>query len=209
MTCISMILAGCLGGGGGGKAELGGGRRSDVNRPPVISGSPATLTLPDLGYSFRPKTSDADGDRLSFSITNKPAWAYFDPQTGRLYGTPHAGYVGIYQRIEISVSDGKARDSLPAFDLEVSQTADGSVTLSWLPPTENANGSPLTDLKGYRIYCGTSRDRLNRVKVINNPGITSYVVENLSPATWYFAMSSVSKRGKESARSAVVSKEVG
>ena len=29
------------------------------------------------------------------------------------------------------------------------------VTLSWDPPTTNADGTPLTDLAGYKVYYGT------------------------------------------------------
>ena len=29
---------------------------------------------------------------------------------------------------------------------------DGEITISWKPPTENEDGTPLTDLEGYNIY---------------------------------------------------------
>jgi hypothetical protein len=47
------------------------------------------------------------------------------------------------------------------------------------------------------------------VIVLNNPGLMRYVVENLSPATWHFAMTSFNRRGRESRRSATVSRNVG
>ena len=31
--------------------------------------------------------------------------------------------------------------------------------------------------------------------VVNNPGLTRYVIENLTPARWYFSMTSVNSRG--------------
>ncbi len=46
------------------------------------------------------------------------------------------------------------------FDITVNQIALGSATLSWKPPTENADGSALTNLAGYRIYYGRNRDNL-------------------------------------------------
>jgi len=84
----------------------------------------------------------------------------------------------------------------------------GSATLSWYPPTANADGSALGNLAGYRIYYGTSAQRLNRTIVIDNPGLTRYVVENLSSSKWHFAMTSYNADGKESERSVTVSKKV-
>ena len=83
------------------------------NTPPTISGRPlSTVQLGSL-YSFTPAASDADGDELTFSITNKPSWAQFDSRSGRLRGTPTANsHVGSSSVIRISVSDGRASVSL-------------------------------------------------------------------------------------------------
>src|SRR5256885_10347350 len=35
-------------------------------------------------------------------------------------------------------------------------TAATSVSLAWQPPTQNSNGTPITDLAGYRIHYGTA-----------------------------------------------------
>ncbi len=67
-------------------------------------------------------------------------------------------------------------------------------------------GPALRDLAGYRIYVGQSANALNRMIPLNNAGLTRYVIEDLSPARWHFAMTSVNSRGRESQRSAVVSK---
>jgi hypothetical protein len=85
---------------------------------------------------------------------------------------------------------------------------DGSASLSWNPPTENADGSTMSDLAGYRIYYGKSPKKLNKTIVIDNPGLTRYVVENLAAAKWHFSMTSVNSSGKESARSKTVSKKI-
>ena len=52
---------------------------SAPNRPPVISGSPATSVTVGQAYSFTPTASDPDGQALSFSIANRPSWATFRP----------------------------------------------------------------------------------------------------------------------------------
>ena len=206
-TFVSLILGGCLGSGGGGGSTAGV-RQSGTNQAPTISGTPPASVTPGEKYAFQPEAADSDGDTLSFTIAQMPAWASFDNVTGRLSGTPQAGDAGQHSGITITVSDGKRSTSLPAFDISVLQSAAGSVTLSWLPPTENADGSALTNLAGYRIHFGRSVDAMNRVIVLGNPGLTRHVVENLSPATWYFAMTSINAKGKESKRSTVVSKTV-
>lgn len=67
----------------------------------------------------------------------------------------------------------------------------GSVTLSWTPPTMNDDGSPLK-LTGYRIYWGPSDDDFTHSVVVDNPGLTRYVVDQLAGGTWYFVATALS-----------------
>jgi hypothetical protein len=90
----------------------------------------------------------------------------------------------------------------------VTPAATGSVTLSWLPPVENTDGSPLVDLAGYRVYQGTSAASLSPTVRIASPGITRIVVDGLSSGTHYFAVSAFAVSGAESALSAVGSKRI-
>ncbi|HSN72239.1 MAG TPA: putative Ig domain-containing protein, partial [Steroidobacteraceae bacterium] len=92
---------------------------AEPNSPPAISGTPAGSVTAGQAYGFRPNASDADGDTLTFSIRNKPAWASFSASTGALSGTPTDSAVGVHSGIEISVSDGKDTAALPAFSVEV------------------------------------------------------------------------------------------
>ncbi len=178
------------------------------NTAPKISGTPLKSINASSAYSFQPTASDANGDKLTFSIGNRPSWASFSTSTGKLAGTPTAAQVGTYSGIAISVSDGKASASLPTFSIAVVQNSNGAVTLSWTPPTQNTDGSVLTNLSGYRIYYGTSSTTLNQTITLNNPGLSAYVIQNLSPATYYFALKSLTSSGKESAFSPKVSKTV-
>ena len=84
---------------------------------PQISGSPSTTAVVGAWYAFTPRASDADGDSLRFTIGNKPAWATFDPATGRLSGTPKS--VGTFADIKIRVTDGAYYRALPAFSIVV------------------------------------------------------------------------------------------
>jgi hypothetical protein len=149
-------------------------------------------------YDFAPNASDPDGDSLTFTITNKPNWARFDSRTGRLSGQPTLGNVGSISNIVISVSDGKASRSLRAFSVTVSQAALGNVTLSWVAPTQNADGSALTDLAGYKIFYGTSSGTYDHEIRLDNASMTTHVVDNLVPDTYYFAATSFNSSGVES-----------
>jgi hypothetical protein len=140
---------------------------------------------------------------LTFRIENRPVWATFESTTGRLHGRPSASDIGQYTDIAISVTDGSASAALDPFSLTVNQLAIGSVTLSWVPPTTNSDGTAINDLAGYRIYYGQRSDTLDETIVIANPGTSRWVVEDLTPATWYFSMASYDSAGLESERTRV------
>jgi hypothetical protein len=133
-----------------------------------------------------------------FGITGRPAWAAFDAATGTLYGTPGPADVATYANIVISVSDGRATARLPAFSIAVQAYSFGSVTVSLTPPTENTDGTALTNLAGYRLYWGRQPSGYTSSIGITNPGITAYVVENLASGTYYFAATAVNGSGVES-----------
>jgi hypothetical protein len=182
---------------------------SSTNKPPTISGTPTTTVKTGSLYSFTPTAKDPEGKTLTFSVTNKPGWAAFSTTTGRLSGTPSSAQTGTYSNIGIKVSDGSLTASLPAFSIVVSSTTTtGNATLSWTPPTRNTDGSTLTNLAGYRILYGTSATALTRTIQVANPGISSYVVENLAAGKWYFSVRSYSSSGAESVASNPVSRTV-
>jgi hypothetical protein len=174
---------------------------SSTNRAPVISGTPSTSVMQGTGYSFQPTASDADSDPLTFSITNAPSWATFSTTTGRLQGTPTASNVGTFSNIAIRVSDGKMTTALASFNITVLAVASGSATLSWTPPTLNTDGSPLTNLAGYRVYWGPAAGNYPNSVTLSNAGLTSYVVSNLAPGTYHFVVAARNSAGAESAMS--------
>ena len=174
---------------------------------PTISGTPAGSISVSGKYSFVPTAADPDGDALTFTVQNKPAWAAFDAATGTLSGTPAASDINSYANIVISVSDGKNTVSLPAFAIAVTQVSNGNIVLSWTPPTQNMDESALNNIANYRIYYGTDPNQLDKMIVVDK-GATSYVVENLSPAEWHFAVSAVTTEAFESDLSNMVAKTV-
>ena len=179
-----------------------------ANPPPTISGTPATSANAGTAYSFTPTAADPNGNPLTFSIQNPPSWASFNTQSGNLSGTPGSGDAGTYSNIIISVSDGTSTASLAAFSIIVTQVANGSATVSWSAPTQNTDGSALTNLAGFNIYYGTSASNLNQSVQIANPGLTTYALGNLAPGAWYFAVNAYTTAGAESALSSIASKTI-
>jgi len=174
----------------------------EPNTPPAISGRPEPRASVDRSYRFTPTAIDAEGDTLGFSIRNKPVWADFDRTTGRLSGTPSTSDVGEYRDIVISVSDGRETTSLAPFSVRVEALGTGSVVLSWQPPTQREDGTVLVGLSGYRLFFGRNSRQYTEEVRIDNPAITSYMVDNLAAGTWYFAMTAFDREGLESDLSA-------
>ena len=153
--------------------------------------------------------SDPDGNTLTYSIVNRPSWATFSSSTGRLTGTPSSSVAGMtFSGITISVSDGTATASLAPFSITVTQSTSGSATLSWQPPTTNTDGSPLTNLSGYRVSYGTISRQYDQSLSLPDAALTSVVLENLSSGTWYFSVKALTSTGAESDFSAEASKTI-
>ena len=217
----SLIIAGVLTGcGGGGSSNSGsasttgtsnGSTNAVASSQPSIQGSaPGTATV-GQSYNFQPQASGPGS--LSFTISNKPAWATFNASTGQLSGTPSASDVGTDSNIEISVTDGTSVVSLPTFNItvgsmSVAQGGPGTVTLTWQPPTQNSDGSPLTSLAGYNIYYGTASQSYFQTVKLSNPGLSNYVVQNLPAGTYYFAIAAVDSSGAQSSFSPEVAAAV-
>ncbi len=74
------------------------------------------------------------------------------------------------------------------------------VSLDWVAPTENVDGTPLTDLTAYRIYYGAGSRSYDDVLDLPDPAATSYTVDLVS-GTYYVAMTAIDGDGNESAYS--------
>jgi Calx-beta domain len=181
------------------------------------SGSPQGSVT--VGYTTVDVTGTAGVDYVatSGSVTwqdgEASAQTVTVPVTGLASGTSFA--------VALTSVEGEADFGTPAFaTVEVGTTAsnassnsgisDGtstttSITLSWLAPSRNANGTALTNLAGYNIYYGTNAAALTQKVSVDTTGILAYVIPGLYPGTWYFAVTSINAWGLESSPSALVS----
>ena len=204
-TITLLALAGCGGTGGyienappsSGETPPPTSNAGGPNAAPTISGTPSTSVVPGDSYTFRPTATDPNGDSITFEIQNRPSWASFDAATGRLSGTPTPAEVGTYQGVVISAYDGTLRTSLQAFSISVAEGGVGNASLAWSAPTLRSDGTALTNLAGYRIYYGRASNTFAYNVSLTNAGLTSYVIDNLSGGTWYFAISAVDSAGQE------------
>jgi Putative Ig domain len=177
-----------------------------VLAPLTISGTPVLQVVAGSPYSFVPSTNAASGAALTFTVQNAPPWAALNPATGELAGT--AAQAGTFSNIVIGVSDGSASASLPPFTISVNQVSNGTAALTWTPVTSNTDGSMLTDVAGYRVHYGTSANAMNTVVELANPSLTTYLVTNLSPGTWYFGVTAYASDGTENTVSNIGQKTI-
>jgi hypothetical protein len=83
-------------------------------------------------------------------------------------------------------------------------SGDATATLTWAAPTTNVDGTPLTDLAGYKIYYGTEPGVYTSVDVGK---VTTYVVTGLTKGQiYYFTVTDYDTNGIESDFSVVASK---
>jgi hypothetical protein len=87
-------------------------------------------------------------------------------------------------------------------------TAIGSAELAWEMPTENTNGTPLTDLAGYTVVYGPTPGSMDSRVHLTDIDSTSYVINGLGQGTWYFAVLSYTVSGANSALSNIASKTI-
>jgi hypothetical protein len=204
-------IASVFNGGGnidGGDSSGGSSNAGPGDSPPKISGSPREAVKIGDTYSFTPTVVEHDGDALTFFAGNQPRWANFDAKTGELSGRPDPGDAGTYSNIQVAVSDGSTAVYLPSFSVNVTQSGSSSATISWTAPTQNTDGSALTNLAAYKIYYGVSEGNYPNQIRINNPGISTYVVDNLTPDTYFFVSTSINSSGVESELSNVARRTV-
>ena len=82
-----------------------------------------------------------------------------------------------------------------------------NVSLSWEAPSTNEDGTPLTDLAGYKIYYGTAPG--NYTQNIDVGNVTTYTFTNLTGGlTYYFVATAYNTARIESSYSNEVSKTI-
>ena len=195
----------------------------------TIAGTPSTSVVAGQAYSFRPSATDSSGKSVQYSIAGKPAWAAFNQSSGALTGTPTTADVGVNVDVQITASDGTVSAAVPSFEITVNPSSSsststassavtpasstssanstqGSVTVGWVAPTANTNGSNLTNLGSFKIYYGTASKQYTQSAAVSSPSALSQMISALTVGqTYFFAVTAVSSAGVESSYSPEVS----
>ena len=114
------------------------------NTAPAFTATLADQTV-DVGvpFAFTYEATDADGDALTFSLTDGPATATLDPVTGAFAWTPSAADAGLAFPVVVAVSDGTAEAETSA-TLTVAGTPSGAPTFTVAAPDTLLDaGTPL------------------------------------------------------------------
>jgi hypothetical protein len=171
----------------------------------IIKGTPAAIAVAGSRYTFQPTVSTTSTP-VTYTISGIPQWATFNTNTGVLTGTPSATNEGSTSVIAITASTGNSSASMTPFSIRVTAPAGntGTATITWVAPTENTDGTPITDLSGFHIYYGTNPSELNMQASVPGGTSTSYVIAGLGQDTYYFAVVAYTSAGEESIKSGIV-----
>ena len=80
--------------------------------------------------------------------------------------------------------------------------------MSWTKPTQNTDGSPLTDLAGFIVRYGTDAAALSSLISVISPSATGAQIENLEPGNWYFEVAAITTANVVGLYSTIVSETI-
>jgi predicted small secreted protein len=119
-----------------------------ANNAPVIISTPITSINEGQSYVYQVIATDADGDVLTYSLTQAPNWLSINSGTGRITGTAPNVNADTTYPISIRVSDGKGGNVLQSFVLTV-------FDIPVIPPTNSApiiTSTPITSINEGQSY---------------------------------------------------------
>ena len=91
---------------------------------------------------------------------------------------------------------GGGSGSSSGSSIDTGDTTNVSLSITWDAPSENTDGTPLTDLAGYKIYYGTSSHTYTESVDVGSSTVAT--ISNLSPGLWCFVATSYNTSGNES-----------
>jgi hypothetical protein len=84
----------------------------------------------------------------------------------------------------------------------------GYAQLRWTAVAADTQGKPLPALGGYRIFYGRAPATLDHIIDVPGNDASGYLVTNLAPGAWYFAVAAYVTPGSPGRRSNIVQKYV-
>jgi len=204
ITILALALSACGSGSGpGASADISGKSISLSITSPASGGNVET---PDETVVLS-GTADSTTGIVAVSWVNDRGWQ------GKASGTESwkTGSIPLEMgrnAITVTAEDSSGATTSRTVVIKRESGGTGSVTLSWTAPTARTDGSPLTNLAGYKIFYGRMSGIYDYQIDIANPGIVTFVIENLVSGDWYFALAAYDSNGLESDRSNEVLREI-
>lgn len=182
--------------------------------PPTPTAVAVTITNPNAGAI---DTTDdhmtVAGTAISEVGVSSVSWQSDQGEKGTASGTDNWQIESIplamgANTITVTATSAAGESSSDKIVINRESVGTGAVTLSWVAPTERTDGTPLTNLAGYKIAYGRMSGIYDYEIDVPNPGIVTYVVENLVPGDWYFTLTAYDASDLESAPSNEVARSV-
>jgi len=176
---------------------------TDQAPPPSPSPSAGSGTAPSVSLSASELTvSEGGSTTLSWTASGADSCTASGGWSGTLdtSGSRTVGPLSSGTTFSLSCS-GSGGSTLEMISIAVV----GPVALSWVAPTENVDGTALTDLAGYRIYYGSTSRSYSDMVQVGDPTATSHTL-NLASGDYYVAMTALDAEGNESSYSNEVMK---
>ena len=201
VVAATVLLSACSGSAGQvAKGAAGTVDRSGSSGPTASSGQSPTVSLTAASSLI-----NAGGQTtLNWSSTNATSCAASGGWNGNRATSGSATVGPLDRQTTFSLSGSGGGGSTLAM---VSVSVRGAMSVNWVAPTENANGTPLTDLAGYRIYYGDSSRAYAEMREVASPSATSATL-TLPSGDYYVAMTALDGQGNESTYSNEVLKTV-
>jgi len=178
---LSTILSACSG-----SSSSSGTHRQVSDSGSIAAGFRASSVLVEPG-----STVTLSWNLSAQSCNASGAWNGEKPNTG----TEQVGPISARSTYTLSCMSGSGT-VLEMVDIRVN----GSVSFSWVPPTQNADGSELNDLAGYRIYAGERSREYDQTIDLGDPMATEARI-TLPSGEYHLAMTALDQEGNESAYS--------
>ena len=99
-----------------------------VNHAPVITSVPIIQVDEGDVYNYDVSATDADGDTLTYSLTQKPSWLSINSATGLITGTAPLVNSDTDYDVRVKVSDGKGGIDTQDYTLTVLDTSIPDIT---------------------------------------------------------------------------------
>lgn len=119
---------------------------------------------------------------------------------------------GVESSVDSALQAEDTSSNPPSQESPPSQEASNTATLSWEAPATNADGTPLDDLSGYKVYYGKTSGvygEIMDVSLTDTPNFPEYTLTALESGTrYYFAVTAYDTSGNESNFSEEVYKDI-